>query len=72
MFISGYLLKSASPMFELWQVFCYYLIDNAILRLLNLNFKMDTKIKKAQKSDTKREKTASELTESDFKCGKFA
>lgn len=43
-----YLSESTPPRFVQRQVFCYNPFYNAILQLLNLNFKMNTKFKAAQ------------------------
>ncbi len=45
---SGHPSESEPTRFGQRQMFCYNPISNAILRLLNLNFKMDTKFKTAQ------------------------
>ena len=44
----GHLSKSEPPRFGQRQVFCYNYFYNAVLRLLNPDFKIDTKFKTAQ------------------------
>ena len=45
---AGHLSKSEPPRFGQRQVFCYNSFYNAVLRLLNPDFKIDTKSKTAQ------------------------